>query len=100
MTTKKTATDKLNIDPQGRFTSHAPVAQTQYPTASVNGPRYTPEELKTLMEAIGMAPSWMSKRFIMQELCGWSEARIKMNAQLKTEEDSQSNIGNRVGGYR
>jgi len=100
MTTKKTTTDKMNIDPQGRFINHAPVAQTQYPTASVNGPRYTPDELKTLMEAIGMAPSWMSKRFIMQELCGWSEARVALNAKLRTEEDQQSNVGNRTGGYR
>jgi hypothetical protein len=89
MATKKT--DKLVIG--------AGTIGTQ-PMMSVNGPRYTPDELKTLMEAIGMAPSWMSKRFIMQELCGWSEARIKLNAQLKTEEDSQSNIGNRTGGYR
>jgi hypothetical protein len=67
---------------------------------SANGPRYTPDELKTLMEAIGMAPSWMSKRFIMQELCGWSEARVTLNAKLKTEEDQQSSMGNRTGGYR
>lgn len=82
-------TEKLEIGP-------GPVAMghTMVPV------RYTPDELKTLMEAINLAPSWMSKRFIMQELCGWSEARIKLNAQLKTEEDNQSNIGNRVGGFR
>jgi hypothetical protein len=67
---------------------------------SANGPRYTPDQLKTLMEAIGIAPSWMSKRFIMQELCGWSEARVTLNAKLKTEEDQQSSMGNRAGGYR
>jgi len=87
MATKKT--DKLEIGPRQVAMSH-----TMTPV------RYTPQELKTLMEAIGMAPSWMSKRFIMQELCGWSEARIKLNAQLKTEEDNQSQIGNRTGGYR
>jgi hypothetical protein len=87
MVTKKT--DKLEIGPGQVAMSHtmAPV-------------RYTPDELKTLMEAINLAPGWMSKRFIMQELCGWSEARIKLNAQLKTEEDNQSNVGNRVGGFR
>ena len=67
---------------------------------SANGPRYTPDELKTLMEAINGAPGWMSKRFIMQELCGWSEARVALNAKLRTEEDQQSNVGNRTGGYR
>ena len=67
---------------------------------SANSPRYTPDELKTLMEAIGIAPSWMSKRFIMQELCGWSEERVKRNVQLKQEEDQQSQIGNKAGGYR
>jgi hypothetical protein len=82
-------TEKLEIGPGQVAMSHtmAPV-------------RYTPEELKTLMEAIGMAPSWMSKRFIMQELCGWSEARVALNAKLRTEEDQQSNVGNRTGGYR
>ena len=78
-----------------------PGTSTQDSTGwSANGPRYTPDELKTLMEAIGIAPSWMSKRFIMQELCGWSEARIKRNMQLKQEEDQQSQMGNRAGGYR
>ena len=67
---------------------------------SAHGPRYTPDDLQTLMEAIGIAPSWMSKRFIMQELCGWSEARIKRNMQLKQEEDQQTQMGNRTGGYR
>jgi hypothetical protein len=92
-------TDKLEIGPGQLAMAHT-MAQTQYPTMSVNGPRYSPEELKTLMEAIGMAPSWMSKRFIMQELCGWTEARVALNAKLRTEEDQQSNVGNRTGGYR
>jgi len=82
-------TEKLEIGP-----GQVAMGHTMTPV------RYTPDELKTLMEAINLAPSWMSKRFIMQELCGWSEARIKLNAQLKTEEDNQSNIGNRVGGFR
>jgi hypothetical protein len=61
---------------------------------------YTPDELKTMMEAINLAPSWMSKRFIMQELLGWSEDTVKRNVQLKQEEDMQSQIGNKAGGYR
>jgi hypothetical protein len=100
MATKKTTTDKMNTDTQGRFTSYSAIVQTQHPTTGPNGPRYTPDELRTLMEAIGMAPSWLSKRFIMQELCGWSEDRMKLNVKLKQEEDQQSQIGNRTGGYR
>ena len=61
---------------------------------------YTPDELKTIMEAINIAPSWMSKRFIMTELLGWSEDRVAKNVVLKQQEDQQSNIGNKVGGYR
>lgn len=61
---------------------------------------YTPGELKTIMEAINIAPSWMSKRFIMQELLGWSEDRTRLNVKLKQEEDQQMQIGNKTGGYR
>ena len=61
---------------------------------------YTPGELKTIMEAINIAPSWMSKRFIMTELLGWNEERVARNVVLKQQEDQQSNIGNKAGGYR
>ena len=52
------------------------------------------------MEAIQIAPGWMSKRFIMQELCGWTEERVKLNVKLKNEEDQQSQIGNKAGAFR
>jgi len=61
---------------------------------------YTPAELKTLFEALSLAPSWLSKRFIMQELCGWSEHLVKKNVELKMSEEHQSQIGNKTGGYR
>lgn len=61
---------------------------------------YTPDELKTIMEAINIAPSWMSKRFIMSELLGWSEERVARNVMLKQQEDQQSQIGNKAGAYR
>jgi len=82
-------------------TSHVPTGGTV--TTRAAGPSrhaYTPDELKTMMEAINLAPSWMSKRFIMQELLGWSEDTVKRNVQLKQEEDMQSQIGNKAGGYR
>lgn len=61
---------------------------------------YDPHELKTLFEAIQIAPSWLSKRFIMQELCGWDEVRMTRNVMLRNEEDQQSKIGNKIGGYK
>lgn len=61
---------------------------------------YEPTELKTLFEAMNIAPVYLSKRFIMQELCGWSDEMIASNVSLKNEEDQQSKIGNKTGGYR
>lgn len=61
---------------------------------------YTPEQMKTLFEALNMAPSWMSKRFIMRELCGWSDEKIAENVMLRTEEETQSQRNNKIGGYR
>ena len=61
---------------------------------------YEPQELKTLFEALNVAPSYLSKRFIMKELLGWDDKRMEENARLRTEEDQQSKIGNKVGAYR
>lgn len=61
---------------------------------------YSPQDLKTLFEAFQMAPSWLSKRFIMKELCGWNDAAIEQNVKLMTEEQTQLNKGNKVGAYR
>jgi hypothetical protein len=62
--------------------------------------RYSPDELKTLFEAMNIAPGYLSKRFIMKDLCGWDDKQIEENAKLRLEEDQQSKIGNRVGGYK
>lgn len=64
------------------------------------GKTYTPEQLKTLFEAMSIAPPWLSKRFIMRELCGWSDDMIADNAVLRTEEETQSQRNNKIGGYR
>ena len=61
---------------------------------------YEPQELKTLFEALNVAPGYLSKRFIMKELLGWDDKRMEENARLRTEEDQQSKIGNKVGAYR
>lgn len=62
--------------------------------------KYEPNELKTLFDAMNIAPGYLSKRFIMKELCGWSDKMIEENAKLRTEEEQQSKIGNRIGGYK
>ena len=62
--------------------------------------KYEPQELKTLFDALNQAPGYLSKRFIMKDLCGWTDAMIEENVKLRTEEDNQSKIGNRVGGYK
>lgn len=60
----------------------------------------TPEQLKTLFEAMNIAPSWLSKRFIMTEMIGWSDEDIIKNAELKNQEDQNAKIGNKVGSFR
>ena len=65
-----------------------------------SGLTYTPQDLKTLFEAFQIAPSWLSKRFIMKELCGWNDAAIEQNVKLMTEEQAQNAKGNKVGAYR
>jgi hypothetical protein len=59
-----------------------------------------PQDLKTLFDALNTAPSWLSKRFILKNLCGWPKEWIDENAQLRTEEETQTKIGNKVGGYK
>jgi hypothetical protein len=62
--------------------------------------RYDPQELKTLFEAMSIAPGYLSKRFIMRELCGWTEKMINDNASLRLEEEQQAKIGNKLGGFK
>jgi hypothetical protein len=57
-------------------------------------------ELKTLFEALNIAPQWISKRFILEHYCGWSDQDIQRNATLRSEEEQQSKIGNKTGAYR
>lgn len=61
---------------------------------------YDPQELKTLFEALNLAPGYLSKRFIMKDLLGWDDKRIEENVRLRNEEEQQSKIGNKVGAYR
>ncbi len=67
---------------------------------NVGGKPMPPAELKSLFEALSIAPQWMSKRFILEHYCGWSDQDIQRNATLRSEEEQQSKIGNKTGAYR
>jgi inosine/xanthosine triphosphate pyrophosphatase family protein len=54
---------------------------------------YTPDELKILVDALNGAPSYLSKRFILKHLCGWSDEMLEENAKLKKQENDQTRIG-------
>jgi hypothetical protein len=56
-------------------------------------PKYTPEELKILVDALNGAPSYLSKRFILKYLCGWSDELVEENMKLKMQEEQQKKIG-------
>jgi len=56
---------------------------------------YEPGELKTLVDALNSAPAYLSKRFVLRHLCGWSEEMIAENMRLKQEEDQQTKIGDK-----
>lgn len=55
--------------------------------------RYTPDELKILVDALNGAPSYLSKRFILKHLCGWSDELIVENMRMRIEEKQQEKIG-------
>lgn len=57
---------------------------------------YTPEELKILVDALNSAPAYLSKRFVLKELCGWSSDMLAENAKLKQEEEQQMKIGDKT----
>lgn len=57
---------------------------------------YDPNELKTLVDALNGAPSYLSKRFILKHLCGWSDEMIKANMEMKLEEEQQKHIGEKT----
>ena len=48
---------------------------------------YSPEQLKTLVDALNGAPSYLSKRFVLKHLCGWTDEMISENMKLKQDED-------------
>lgn len=59
-----------------------------------------PHTLKTIFETISIAPTWLSKRFIMTELLGWTDEMVAKNVKLKQEEINADKQGDKVGAYR
>lgn len=57
---------------------------------------YTPEQLKTLVDALNVAPTYLSRRFILKYLCNWSDDMIAENMRLRQEEDQQSRMGDKT----
>ena len=57
---------------------------------------YSPEKLKTLVDALNGAPSYLSKRFVLKHLCGWTDEMISENMKLKQDEDNQMKIGDKL----
>jgi hypothetical protein len=58
--------------------------------------RYSPEELKTLVDALNGAPAYLSKRFILKHLCGWTDEMIADNVKMKNEESNMMQQGDKV----
>lgn len=54
---------------------------------------YTPEQIKILFEALNSAPSYLSKRFILQNMLGWTEEDLKTNIAMIEEEANMRKQG-------
>lgn len=59
---------------------------------------YTPEELKVLFEALAMAPSYLSKRYILKHMLGWDDEDLKLNMNMIEQEQQMNRIG-KTGAY-
>jgi hypothetical protein len=59
---------------------------------------YTPQELKLLFEALSIQPSYLSKRYVLKHMLGWSDDDLRDNMNMMEEEASMKRIGQR-GGY-
>ena len=65
--------------------------------ATAVGKALNPAELKIVFEALHMAPSYLSRRFILRELLGWSD---EINAKLRMEESNAEKTGNKIGAFK
>ena len=49
---------------------------------------YSPDELKTIFEALQIAPGYLSKRFILKNLVGFSDEQLAENIRMRDEEEN------------
>lgn len=55
---------------------------------------YEPQELKVLFDALNNAPSYLSKRYVLKHMLGWSDEELKLNLHMLQEEaDAKKHIG-------
>lgn len=73
--------------------SNTTSAETLTASSAYRRNMYTPEELKILVDALNGAPSYLSKRFILKQLCGWTDEMLEENAKMKKQENEQNRIG-------
>lgn len=59
---------------------------------------YSGEELKVLFEALNSAPSYLSKRYVLKHMLGWSDEDLQTNMKMVEEEQQQKRMG-KTGGY-
>jgi hypothetical protein len=59
---------------------------------------YTPAELKTLFEALSITPSYLSKRYVLKHMLGWTDEQLKQNMSMIEEEQSLKKMG-KTGAY-
>jgi len=62
--------------------------------------QYTPDELKAIFEALNIAPGYLSKRFILKNLVGFSDELLAENIKMRDEEENANKQADRVRGYR
>jgi hypothetical protein len=59
---------------------------------------YTPAELKVLFEALHIAPNYLSKRYVLKHMLGWTDEDLKNNMNMIEEENNLRKMG-KTGGY-
>ena len=59
---------------------------------------YSAEELKLLFEALNHAPSYLSKRYILKHMLGWSDEDLLTNMKYQDEELNLKKMG-KTGAY-
>jgi hypothetical protein len=59
---------------------------------------YSPEELKLLFEALNSAPSYLSKRYVLKHMLGWTDEDLSTNMKMIEEEQAFKKMG-KTGGY-